>query len=74
MILSFEALSKYENQLTMVDGSFDPLHEGHIEYFRLASKLGFPVICNIAPDSWTASKHRILLNQDQRSPARERGG
>ncbi|NBX51841.1 hypothetical protein EBT25_18345, partial [bacterium] len=46
MILSFEALSQYENQLTMVDGSFDPLHEGHIEYFRLASELGFPVICN----------------------------
>ena len=67
MILSFEALSKYENQLTMVDGSFDPLHEGHIEYFRLASELGFPVVCNIAPDTWTASKHRILLSQSQRS-------
>jgi cytidyltransferase-like protein len=67
MILSFEALSKYENQLTMVDGSFDPLHEGHIEYFRLASELGQPVICNIAPDSWTASKHRILLSQNQRA-------
>jgi cytidyltransferase-like protein len=67
MILSFEALSKYENQLTMVDGSFDPLHEGHIEYFRQSCELGFPVICNIAPDAWTASKHRILLSQSQRS-------
>lgn len=67
MILSFDALSSFENQLTMVDGSFDPLHEGHIEYFRLASGLGIPVICNIAPDSWTASKHRILLSQNQRA-------
>jgi cytidyltransferase-like protein len=51
----------------MVDGSFDPLHEGHIEYFRLASELGRPVLCNIAPDTWTATKHRILLAQNQRA-------
>jgi cytidyltransferase-like protein len=51
----------------MVDGSFDPIHEGHIEYFRLAAELKNRVLCNIAPDSWTSSKHRILLPRPQRA-------
>jgi len=45
----------------MVDGSFDPLHEGHIAYFQQASELGFPVLCNVTPDSVTRSKHAVLL-------------
>ena len=51
----------------MVDGSFDPIHEGHIAYFKAAATLGFPVLCNIAPDSWTLKKHRILLDVPRRA-------
>jgi bifunctional ADP-heptose synthase (sugar kinase/adenylyltransferase) len=51
----------------MVDGSFDPIHEGHVAYFESAAVLGLPVLCNIAPDSWTSTKHAVLLSQQQRS-------
>ncbi len=67
MIVATRDLALFRGEVTMVDGSFDPLHEGHIEYFRLASELGRPVLCNIAPDTWTATKHRILLAQNQRA-------
>ena len=53
-------------QLAMVDGSFDPLHDGHIAYFRAAAAVGHPLLCNIASDKWTSSKHRVLLSQQQR--------
>ena len=67
MILDFDQLGEFRNQLTMVDGSFDPIHEGHIEYFRQAAELGFPVLCNIAPDAWTSTKHKVLLPQSSRA-------
>jgi cytidyltransferase-like protein len=51
----------------MVDGSFDPLHDGHITYFREAHELGNLVLCNIAPESWTARKHPVLLSADKRA-------
>ena len=34
----------------MVDGGFDPLHEGHIAYFAAAAELGVPVLCNLASE------------------------
>lgn len=67
MIVDADHLGSLPDQLTMVDGSFDPIHEGHIEYFRLAALLQHKVFCNIAPDSWTANKHRVLLRQEQRA-------
>jgi len=66
MILATEQLREYVGQLAMVDGSFDPIHDGHIGYFRAASQFGLPVICNVASDSWTVSKHPVLLSQAQR--------
>ena len=66
MILLTEELGLYKNKLALVDGSFDPIHDGHIKYFEAASQLGVPVLCNVAPDSWTSSKHKVLLNQEQR--------
>ncbi len=51
----------------MVDGSFDPLHDGHIRYFAFAATLGLPVFCNIASDDWTSSKHPIFLEQEKRA-------
>ena len=66
MIVTTEQLHKYVGQLAMVDGSFDPLHDGHIAYFRAAAAVGHPLLCNIASDKWTSSKHRVLLSQQQR--------
>ena len=67
MIISTGELQNYVGRVTMVDGSFDPLHDGHIAYFSEAKKLGNPVLCNIASDEWTRSKHAVLLNAPQRA-------
>ena len=66
MILATDQLRDYVGKVAMVDGSFDPLHDGHIHYFREAAEFGLPVLCNVTSDVWTSSKHRILLNQEQR--------
>src|SRR3954471_15490894 len=50
----------------MVDGGFDPLHDGHIDYFRAASELGHPVLCNVSADAYVATKHPPLLRDEQR--------
>lgn len=51
----------------MVDGGFDPLHGGHIAYFREAAKLDAPVLCNLASDEYVARKHPPLLPQAERA-------
>ena len=67
MILSFDELVPLRQQVAMVDGAFDPLHVGHIEYFRAASELGLPVLCNVAADHYVRRKHRPLLPAEQRA-------
>ena len=67
MIVKTEMLRSLSKTVAMVDGSFDPIHEGHIVYFQAAADLGYPVLCNVAPDIWTSKKHRVLLSQNQRS-------
>ena len=67
MIIATNELQNYVGRVTMVDGSFDPLHDGHIAYFSEAKKLGNPVLCNIASDEWTKSKHAVLLGAPQRA-------
>jgi cytidyltransferase-like protein len=67
VILSFEGLAAYRGQVAMVDGAFDPLHHGHIEYFKAARALGVPVLCNIASDRYVRTKHRPLLTETQRA-------
>jgi bifunctional ADP-heptose synthase (sugar kinase/adenylyltransferase) len=66
MLLTTDQLPQYRQQLAMVDGSFDPIHDGHIGYFKAASELGVPLLCNVAPDSWTVTKHPVFLEQEQR--------
>ena len=67
MILIFDELPVYRGQVAMVDGAFDPLHHGHIEYFKAARELGMPVLCNIASDRYVRTKHRPLLTETQRA-------
>ena len=66
MILEFGQLAGYRGVPAMVDGAFDPLHRGHIEYFRAAATLGVPVLCNVASDRYVRTKHPPLLPEDQR--------
>ena len=66
MIVAFEELPQYRGAVAMVDGAFDPLHRGHIEYFRAASGLGVPLLCNVASDRYVRTKHPPLLSEDQR--------
>ena len=51
----------------MVDGAFDPLHHGHIEYFTRAREAGGSLLCNITVDAYTARKHPVLLPAEQRA-------
>ncbi len=67
MIVSFDDLERLRGSVAMVDGAFDPLHRGHIEYFRMASELGAPVLCNVASDRYVSTKHRPLLGEEQRA-------
>jgi len=67
VILEFEALKEYRGRVAMVDGAFDPLHRGHVEYFRAAAALDVPLLCNIASDRYVRTKHPPLLPEDQRA-------
>jgi cytidyltransferase-like protein len=68
LILTFEQLKGYRKQVAMVDGAFDPLHRGHIEYFRAAAEqLDVPLLCNVASDRYVRTKHAPLLPEDQRA-------
>ena len=66
MIVPTGELGRLAGTVTMVDGGFDPLHPGHVDYFRDAAALGFPVLCNVSPDGWVARKHPPLLGQEER--------
>jgi cytidyltransferase-like protein len=68
MILTFDGLAAYRGAVAMVDGAFDPLHRGHIEYFRAAAeRLDVPLLCNVASDVYVRTKHPPLLPEDQRA-------
>jgi cytidyltransferase-like protein len=68
VIIRFEQLKEYRKQVAMVDGAFDPLHRGHIEYFRAAAgQLDVPLLCNVASDQYVRTKHVPLLAEDDRA-------
>jgi cytidyltransferase-like protein len=68
MILGFQQLRDYQQKVAMVDGAFDPLHRGHIEYFRAAAAaVDVPLLCNVASDQYVSTKHPPLLPEDQRA-------
>ena len=68
MIVTFDQLKNHRKHVAMVDGAFDPLHRGHIEYFRAAAeRLNVPLLCNVASDRYVRTKHVPLLPEDQRA-------
>ncbi|MEO2194565.1 MAG: adenylyltransferase/cytidyltransferase family protein, partial [bacterium] len=67
MILTTEQLKDYRGRVAMVDGAFDPLHHGHIAYFRAAKAVGAMLLCNLAPDSYVSAKHPPLLDAPRRA-------
>ena len=42
--------------VVLVTGGFDPLHSGHIEYFKEAKKLGDVLVVGINSDEWLTRK------------------
>jgi cytidyltransferase-like protein len=67
MIVRFDQLARYRGQVAMVDGCFDPLHRGHVEYFRAARGLGLPLLCNVTGDDYLSQKHVPLLLAAERA-------
>ena len=43
-------------KIILVTGGFDPLHSGHIEYFKAAKQLGNLLVVGINSDAWLARK------------------
>ena len=43
-------------RIVLVTGGFDPLHSGHIEYFKAAKLLGDELVVGINSDDWLARK------------------
>lgn len=43
-------------RIVLVTGGFDPLHSGHIAYFKEARKLGHKLIVGVNSDSWLTRK------------------
>jgi cytidyltransferase-like protein len=43
-------------KVVLVTGGFDPLHSGHIEYFKAAKALGFLLVVGINSDAWLTRK------------------
>lgn len=67
MIISYNDLASHRQAVSMVDGAFDPLHAGHIEYFEQAASLGLPILCNLASDRYLEGKHYPVLPQSERA-------
>lgn len=42
--------------VVLVTGGFDPLHSGHIEYFKAARQLGDKLVVGVNSDAWLARK------------------
>jgi cytidyltransferase-like protein len=69
VILGFDQLPPLAGKVAMVDGAFDPLHAGHIAYFKAAAaRVAQPLLCNIASDRYVRTKARPpLLPEDARA-------
>ena len=54
-------------KVVIVTGGFDPLHSGHLAYFKEAKKLGDKLIVGVNSDEWlTRKKGRPFMSYDER--------
>jgi len=54
-------------KLVLVTGGFDPIHSGHISYFRAAKQLGDILVVGINSDTWlNRKKGRAFMPFDER--------
>ena len=55
------------NRVVLVTGGFDPLHRGHIEYFKEAKRLGDILVVGVNSDAWlTRKKGRAFMPGNER--------
>ena len=68
MIINTNRLIKLRRKTILLDGCFDPLHYGHIAYFKFAAGFGLPVLCNVETDRFLqeVKKRPSLLPETQR--------
>lgn len=53
--------------IVIVSGGFDPIHSGHIEYFRCAKQLGNVLIVALNSDEWLKKKKgKVFMPFDER--------
>ena len=43
-------------KIVVVSGGFDPIHSGHIEYFKAAKKHGDNLVVALNSDQWLKKK------------------
>lgn len=55
------------NRVVLVTGGFDPLHSGHIGYFKAARQLGDMLVVGVNSDAWlTRKKGRAFMPSAER--------
>ena len=55
-------------KIVLVSGGFDPLHSGHIEYFKSAKSLGDKLVVGVNSDAWlTRKKGRPFMPLQERA-------
>ena len=53
--------------VTLVTGGFDPLHSGHIAYFKAAKEFGHSLCVGVNSDEWLSRKKgKPFMNIDER--------
>ena len=56
------------NKVVLCTGGYDPLHSGHIAYFRAAKELGDYLVVGINSDAWLErKKDRAFMNWNERA-------
>ena len=59
--------AKKTHKLVMVSGGFDPIHHGHVRYFKAAKALGSKLVVVINNDNWIKLKkgHGFMSARDR---------
>ena len=55
------------NKVVLVTGGFDPIHSGHIVFFKAAKKLGDQLVVGVNSDAWLSRKGKAFMSFDERS-------